>query len=77
MKIRSYLQLLGRRIDQIVLEHEEEPYKQDSMCFFFFFSGLIRLLSLWYTSLSIYVLGCHYSHSLVSIKCYFPLFFFF
>ena len=34
MKIRNYLQLLGRRIDQIVLEHEEEPYKQDSMCFF-------------------------------------------
>lgn len=33
MKIRNYLQLLGRRIDQIVLEHEEEPYKQDSMCF--------------------------------------------
>ncbi|KAG2674741.1 hypothetical protein I3760_13G152700 [Carya illinoinensis] len=30
-KIRSYLQLLGRRIDQIVLEHEEEPYKQDRM----------------------------------------------
>lgn len=33
-KIRNYLQLLGRRIDQIVLEHEEEPYKQDSKCFF-------------------------------------------
>ncbi|XP_059429432.1 protein CHROMATIN REMODELING 5 isoform X1 [Corylus avellana] len=31
MKIRNYLQLLGRRIDQIVLEHEEEPYKQDRM----------------------------------------------
>ncbi|KAK7300222.1 hypothetical protein RJT34_11062 [Clitoria ternatea] len=30
-KIRNYLQLLGRRIDQIVLEHEEEPYKQDRM----------------------------------------------
>ncbi|KAG5064610.1 hypothetical protein JHK85_005793 [Glycine max] len=28
-KIRNYLQLLGRRIDQIVLEHEQEPYKQD------------------------------------------------
>ena len=32
-KIRNYLQLLGLMIDQIVLEHEEEPYKQDSMCF--------------------------------------------
>uniref|UniRef100_A0A6P3YYV6 protein CHROMATIN REMODELING 5 isoform X1 n=1 Tax=Ziziphus jujuba TaxID=326968 RepID=A0A6P3YYV6_ZIZJJ len=30
-KIRNYLQLLGRRIDQIVLEHEEEPYRQDRM----------------------------------------------
>ncbi|KAK9274029.1 hypothetical protein L1049_018843 [Liquidambar formosana] len=30
-KIRNYLQLLGRRIDRIVLEHEEEPYKQDRM----------------------------------------------
>ncbi|KAJ7965012.1 chromatin remodeling 5 [Quillaja saponaria] len=30
-KIRNYLQLLGRRIDQVVLEHEEEPYKQDRM----------------------------------------------
>ncbi|RDY07150.1 Protein CHROMATIN REMODELING 5, partial [Mucuna pruriens] len=30
-KIRNYLQLLGRRIDQIVLEHEEELYKQDRM----------------------------------------------
>ncbi|KAI9114738.1 hypothetical protein K1719_014436 [Acacia pycnantha] len=30
-KIRSYLQLLGLRIDQIVLEHEEEPYKQERM----------------------------------------------
>ncbi|KAG4402811.1 hypothetical protein GLYMA_02G281000v4 [Glycine max] len=30
-KIRNYLQLLGRRIDQIVLEHEQEPYKQDRM----------------------------------------------
>ncbi|CAN6691706.1 unnamed protein product [Malus baccata var. baccata] len=28
-KIRSYLQLLGRTIDQIVLENEEEPYGQD------------------------------------------------
>lgn len=41
MKIRNYLQLLGRRIDQIVLEHEEEPYKQDSMCFFFSFFILL------------------------------------
>lgn len=32
-KIRNYLQLIGRRIDQIVLEYEEELYKQDSMCF--------------------------------------------
>ncbi|KAJ7960580.1 protein CHROMATIN REMODELING 5 [Quillaja saponaria] len=30
-KIRNYLQLLGQRIDQIVLEHEDEPYKQDRM----------------------------------------------
>lgn len=30
-KIRKYLQLLGRRIDQIVLEHESEPHKQDRM----------------------------------------------
>ncbi|RZB99571.1 Protein CHROMATIN REMODELING 5 isoform B [Glycine soja] len=30
-KIRNYLQLLGRRINQIVLKHEEEPYKQDRM----------------------------------------------
>ncbi|OIW16296.1 hypothetical protein TanjilG_19012 [Lupinus angustifolius] len=30
-KIRNYLQLLGRRIDQIVLDHEVEPYKQDRM----------------------------------------------
>ncbi|PON97641.1 histone H3-K9 methyltransferase [Trema orientale] len=30
-KIRNYLQLLGRKIDQIVLEHEEEPYRQDRM----------------------------------------------
>lgn len=32
-KIRNYLQLIGRRIDQIVLEHEDELYKQDRMCF--------------------------------------------
>ncbi|GLT51053.1 hypothetical protein SLA2020_245000 [Shorea laevis] len=30
-KIRHYLQLLGQRIDQIVLEHEGELYKQDRM----------------------------------------------
>ncbi|GKV16595.1 hypothetical protein SLEP1_g27217 [Rubroshorea leprosula] len=30
-KIRNYLQLLGRKIDQIVLEHEDELYKQDRM----------------------------------------------
>ncbi|CAM9002832.1 unnamed protein product [Rhodiola kirilowii] len=30
-KIRNYLKLLGRRIDQIVFEHDEEPYKQDRM----------------------------------------------
>ncbi|TKY46707.1 CHROMATIN REMODELING 5 [Spatholobus suberectus] len=30
-KIRSYLQLLGQRIDQVVFEYEEEPYKQDRM----------------------------------------------
>ncbi|GMN43748.1 hypothetical protein TIFTF001_012945 [Ficus carica] len=30
-KIRNYLQLLGRKIDQIVTEHEEEPYRQDRM----------------------------------------------
>ncbi|RDX93137.1 Protein CHROMATIN REMODELING 5, partial [Mucuna pruriens] len=30
-KIRNYLQLLGRRIDLIVLEHEVESYKQDRM----------------------------------------------
>ncbi|GAU12600.1 hypothetical protein TSUD_132100 [Trifolium subterraneum] len=31
--IRNYLQLLGRRIDQIVSEQESGPPKQDSMCF--------------------------------------------
>ncbi|XVF07369.1 hypothetical protein REPUB_Repub06bG0132600 [Reevesia pubescens] len=30
-KIQNYLQLLGRRIDQIVLEHEDELYRQDRM----------------------------------------------
>ncbi|KAJ6345323.1 hypothetical protein OIU78_008069 [Salix suchowensis] len=30
-KIRNYLQLIGRRIDQIVLEYEEELYKRDRM----------------------------------------------
>lgn len=29
-KIRNYLQIIGRRIDEIVLEHEEDLYKQDS-----------------------------------------------
>lgn len=33
-KIRKYLQLLGRRIDQIVLEHDKEQYKQDSKLLF-------------------------------------------
>ncbi|XP_021751483.1 protein CHROMATIN REMODELING 5-like [Chenopodium quinoa] len=30
-KIRKYLQLIGRRIDQVVFEHEREPHKQDRM----------------------------------------------
>ncbi|XP_075520131.1 protein CHROMATIN REMODELING 5-like [Primulina tabacum] len=30
-KIRNYLQLLGRRIDQIVLDYEQGPYKQERM----------------------------------------------
>lgn len=30
-KIRRYLQILGRRIDEVVLEHEEDSYKQDRM----------------------------------------------
>ncbi|KAF8395647.1 hypothetical protein HHK36_019597 [Tetracentron sinense] len=30
-RIRNYLQLIGRRIDQIVLEHEEESHKQSRM----------------------------------------------
>ncbi|XP_031401570.1 protein CHROMATIN REMODELING 5 isoform X2 [Punica granatum] len=30
-RIRNYLQLIGRRIDSIVLEHEEDPFKQDRM----------------------------------------------
>ncbi|KAI3414656.1 uncharacterized protein J3R85_016074 [Psidium guajava] len=30
-RIRNYLQLIGRRIDGIVFEYEEEPYKQDRM----------------------------------------------
>ncbi|XP_052187845.1 protein CHROMATIN REMODELING 5 isoform X2 [Diospyros lotus] len=30
-KIRKYLQLLGRRIDQIVLEHEEGTHRQERM----------------------------------------------
>ncbi|XWS28344.1 hypothetical protein CRYUN_Cryun25bG0060400 [Craigia yunnanensis] len=31
LKIRNYLQLLGRRIDQIVLEHEDELYRKYRM----------------------------------------------
>ncbi|XP_023732470.1 protein CHROMATIN REMODELING 5 [Lactuca sativa] len=30
-RIRNYLQLLGRKIDQIVIDHEEDPYKQEKM----------------------------------------------
>ncbi|KAL4590633.1 hypothetical protein LXL04_003570 [Taraxacum kok-saghyz] len=30
-RIRNYLQLLGRRIDQIVIDHEDDPYKQEKM----------------------------------------------
>ncbi|XP_024986468.1 protein CHROMATIN REMODELING 5-like isoform X2 [Cynara cardunculus var. scolymus] len=30
-RIRNYLQLLGRRIDQIVIDHEEDPCKQERM----------------------------------------------
>ncbi|WCJ28910.1 Chromodomain-helicase-DNA-binding protein 1 [Euphorbia peplus] len=30
-KIRNYLQLIGRRVDQIVLDYDEEPYRQDRM----------------------------------------------
>ncbi|KAL3518862.1 hypothetical protein ACH5RR_021451 [Cinchona calisaya] len=30
-KIRNYLQLLGRRIDQVVLEYEEGPYRKERM----------------------------------------------
>lgn len=33
-KIRKYLQLLGRRIDQIVMEQDKEQYKQDSKLLF-------------------------------------------
>lgn len=29
-RIRNYLQILGQKIDQIVIDHEEDPYKQDS-----------------------------------------------
>lgn len=28
-KIRKYLQLIGRRVDQVVFAHEREPHKQD------------------------------------------------
>ncbi|KAJ8751171.1 hypothetical protein K2173_016352 [Erythroxylum novogranatense] len=31
LKIRKYLQLIGHRVDQIVMEYEEEPYRQDRM----------------------------------------------
>ncbi|GFZ20725.1 chromatin remodeling 5 [Actinidia rufa] len=30
-RIRKYLQLLGRRVDQIVLQNEDEPYRQERM----------------------------------------------
>ncbi|KNA22603.1 hypothetical protein SOVF_030950 [Spinacia oleracea] len=30
-KIRKYLQLIGRRVDQVVFAHEREPHKQDRM----------------------------------------------
>ncbi|KAJ9542713.1 hypothetical protein OSB04_029219 [Centaurea solstitialis] len=30
-RIRNYLQLLGRRIDQIVIDHEDDPSKQERM----------------------------------------------
>ncbi|KAJ0726583.1 putative DNA helicase chromatin remodeling SNF2 family [Helianthus annuus] len=30
-RIRNYLQLLGRKIDQIVTDHEQDPYKQERM----------------------------------------------
>ncbi|CAI9761615.1 unnamed protein product [Fraxinus pennsylvanica] len=30
-KIRNYLQILGRRVDQIVSEYEKEPYRQERM----------------------------------------------
>lgn len=30
-RIRNYLQILGQRVDDIVFEHEEELYKQESM----------------------------------------------
>jgi len=76
MKIRSYLQLLGRRIDQIVLEHEEEPYKQDSMCFFFFFlldSFIIAMVYVTFNlcfGLSLFSFSCEH-------KVLFSSFFFF
>lgn len=47
-KVKNYLKLLGRRIDQIVLDNEEEPHGQDSMYFIpydLFFSFLIAFLS--------------------------------
>ncbi|XP_076904206.1 protein CHROMATIN REMODELING 5-like isoform X1 [Bidens hawaiensis] len=30
-RIRNYLQILGQKVDQIVIDHEEDPYKQDRM----------------------------------------------
>ncbi|KAI7734217.1 hypothetical protein M8C21_029963 [Ambrosia artemisiifolia] len=30
-RIRNYLQILGRKIDQIVIDHEKDPYKQERM----------------------------------------------
>ncbi|KAL8265748.1 hypothetical protein R6Q59_003092 [Mikania micrantha] len=30
-RIRNYLQILGQKIDQIVTDHEEDPYKQERM----------------------------------------------
>jgi len=75
MKIRSYLQLLGRRIDQIVLEHEEEPYKQDSMCFFFFLLDSFIIAMVYVTfnlcfGLSLFSFSCEH-------KVLFSSFFFF
>lgn len=54
-KVKNYLKLLGRRIDRIVLDNEEEPHGQDSMYFVLydlFFSFLIAFLSTVAISLS-------------------------